>query len=134
MAYVNDERVYLDELRIQCGMTPALSQLAYQQRKHGELSLQALMISEQGLVFQQLMRNRLIMGALRYGRMNQAGKPQYKRTDKILKCLVQYVATGNQEMLVDLANYALLEFQEPGQVNAHWNAEDDGDHCEIVYK
>ena len=37
--------------------------------------------------FEQLMRNRLVIGSLRYGLMRQPNKPQYKRIPSIIKRL-----------------------------------------------
>jgi hypothetical protein len=130
--YTDDERVYLDELRLSCGMPGALSKIQFQQRKHGELSYQALSVSEKSLYFESLMHNRLIMGALRYGRLKCFGKQQYSRIESILKHLKIYQETGNQEHLVDIANLAMLEFEEPGISYAHWNPLDDSEHTEIV--
>ena len=55
--------------------------------------------------FELLMRNRLKMGALRYGLnfCNAAGKPQYDRTQSAIKRLELYRETGNDELLVDVA-------------------------------
>lgn len=62
--------------------------------------------------FEQLMRNRLVMGALRYGLLNQRGKRQYDRIAGARKRLSQFKSTLNLECLVDIANMALLEFEE----------------------
>lgn len=62
--------------------------------------------------FETLMRNRLVIGALRYGRMGSTGKPQYDRISAAKKRLARYLETGNVEMLVDVANFMMLEFVE----------------------
>ena len=68
--------------------------------------------------FERYMRNRLLMGAFRYGTfLEQRG--QGLRHDNIpsaLRRLRKYWASaeGNQELLVDAANLCLVEFVAPG--------------------
>lgn len=62
--------------------------------------------------FERLMRNRLIMGAYRYGRLNAPGKARYDRVSSIIKRLRKYRVTGNVDLLVDAATLSLLEFEE----------------------
>lgn len=78
--------------------------------------------------FETLMRNRLIMGALRYGRLHAPGKGTYNRPGGIVKRLQQYQETGNLECLVDIANLALLEFEEGTHPLKCWRVH-HGDHC-----
>ncbi len=75
-------------------------------------SYEALVQSEWSPVFEKLMRNRLIIGAFRYGKLNATGKKEWNRLDKILSDVQRYIETGNTEVLVDIANHALLEFEE----------------------
>ena len=82
--------------------------------------------------FERLMRNRLIIGALRYGRLGAANKPQYDRINSMIKRLTKYQETGNKEFLVDVANICLLEFVECNHPNQHFHAIDDGEHTEIL--
>lgn len=86
--------------------------------------LEDLERSEWSPQFEQLMRNRLIMGALRYGRLGAAGKKQYDRVASITKRIALYGATGNLEHLVDVANEALLEFVESRHPKRHWGTAD----------
>lgn len=62
--------------------------------------------------FFKLGRNRLIIGAMRYGRLKSKDKKQFNRTGSILRRLQIYQAEGNQELLVDIFNMALLEYEE----------------------
>jgi hypothetical protein len=78
--------------------------------------------------FEQLMRNRLIMGALRYGLIHAPVKRKYCRIKGALKRLNQYQESGNLECLVDVANMMLLEFEVPHHPLAHWE-DIQGDHC-----
>lgn len=82
--------------------------------------------------FIQYMKNRLIMGSLRYGRLNAPGKPKYDRVASIIRRAKLYEETGNQETLVDIANECLCEFTEPNHPNYHFEAADNTNvHTEI---
>lgn len=72
-------------------------------------TLQATEWSEE---FEAYMRNRLLVGAYRYGAMNHPGKPGYDRIGAALKRLQEYQQCKNKELLVDVANLCLLEFVE----------------------
>ena len=69
--------------------------------------LESLAKTEWSSIFEQLMRNRLMMGALRYGLLHDSGKPNYKRTESIEWHLKMFKETGNAEHLVDIANQCL---------------------------
>jgi hypothetical protein len=94
----------------------------------GKLDLAELKESEWSEEFEQLMRNRLLLGSIRYGRLNAKGKPVYARTASILKRLELYKESGNKEYLVDCANLCLCEFVECRHPKAHFAAIDDGEH------
>ena len=99
--------------------------------KKGELpSLEELKKTEWSPEFEQYMRNRLIMGAIRYGRLKAKGKSKYNRIDSIRQRLDLYLVDGNGEHLVDIANLCLLEFEEPNHPNFHFKAADDKIHTE----
>ena len=70
----------------------------------GTASIADLRRSEWSPEFEQLMRNRLAMGAMRYGRLHAVGKPAYDRVPSMARRLQQYAETGNLELLVDVAN------------------------------
>lgn len=78
--------------------------------------------------FEKLMRNRLIIGALRYSRLNAKNKPKFDRIECMIRRLNDYKKDGNDEHLVDVANLALLEFEEGCHPNKHFNSIDDGEH------
>lgn len=91
--------------------------------------LESLRESEWSPAFERLMRNRLIMGRFRYSPLgNVADKPQYDRMASIEKRTQQYKATGNDELLVDIANLCLLEFCKGRHPAKHFHAIDDGEH------
>jgi len=97
----------------------------------GNMNLEELRRTEWSKEFETLMRNRLVMGALRYGRLGAKDKPKYDRVNEIKKRLKKYENSGNLEYLVDIANMALIEFVESNHVNKHFSAIDDGEHTEI---
>ena len=96
-----------------------------------QYSIENLKQSEWSKRFEKLMRNRLIFGAYRYGLMNAPGKVQYSRVESMKKRLEIYQKTGNKELLVDVANLSLLEFEECNHQNAHFSSIDDGEHVKI---
>lgn len=100
--------------------------------------LEDLAKSEWSSEFEQYMRNRLIMGALRYGVIGAPGKPQYNRVDSMKRRLDAYVTTGNLERLVDVANICMLEYLEGTHPLRHFSAIDDVDgtaeHAQVVKK
>ncbi len=89
------------------------------------LDLSSLYRTEWSPAFEQLMRNRLVMGAMRYEPMkNKRGKDAtYDYGNEIVRRINEYLKTGNKEFLVDVANMALLEFEFPYHPNAHFDNE-----------
>lgn len=94
--------------------------------------LESLRKTEWSPKFEQLMRNRLIMGAIRYGTLNKPGKPTYDRIASMIRRLNHYKESGNLEDLVDVANLALCEFEEGNHPNKHFKSIDDGEHAKNV--
>jgi|LSQX01.2.fsa_nt_gb hypothetical protein len=85
-------------------------------------SFEELWETEWSYRFEKLMRSRLVMGPFRgYGKLNQPGKPQWDRIGRIKREIDEYERTHNLECLVEIANHALLEFEE-------------GDHPDRYYK
>ena len=80
--------------------------------------------------FKELMKNRLIMGALRYGPLLAPGKKDWDRCESIRQRLVTYEADGNLEHLVDISNLALIEFVEGDHPKRHFSAADGGIHTQ----
>lgn len=87
-------------------------------------SLAALMLSEWSDEFEQLMRNRLIMGSLRYGKLTQPRPEGVTQVNLgyIETRLEVYKKTGNTEMLVDIANLCLVEFVVGDHPRKHFKA------------
>lgn len=100
------------------------------------IDLKKLKESEWSNEFEQLMRNRLLMGSLRYGCMGHGsipkGKPKYDRIKSIEKRLQLFKETKNLESIVDIANMCLLIFEERSVEGSHFSSVDDGYHDEII--
>lgn len=92
-------------------------------------SLAEMRKTEWSRQFERLMRNRLLMGAFRYGLIKNKGDQGYDMVGSLKSRLDMYERTGNMEYLADCANLALLEFEFPSHPKAHFNAIDDGEHC-----
>lgn len=81
------------------------------------------------------MRNRLIMGAFRYGLLRYKQSGSYDMVRYLRIKLEEYEKTGNAELLPDIANMALLEYTAPSHLNFHWKALDDQEvHCPKIEK
>ena len=82
--------------------------------------------------FEKYMRNRLIMGAFRYGLLHAPGKPSYDIAKAIVGRIERYAKTGNTELLVDVANLALLEFEEGHHPKRHFHSDDGVVHVREI--
>ena len=94
-------------------------------------NIESLKKTEWSVEFETLMRNRLVLGAVRYGTIKHGQPSKYNRIGSMLKRVGLYEKTGNQEHLVDIANICLLEFCEPNHKKAHFASVDDGDHIQL---
>lgn len=81
--------------------------------------------------FIQYMFNRLLMGRLRYGPKTST-KTKYNYAKSIESKIKLYMETGNTEILVDIGNYAMLEFRFGEHPSRHFSAKDDEDHAQAV--
>ncbi len=86
---------------------------------------ESLVCSEWSPEFEQLMRNRLLVGRFRYGRMDDPHKGDYDHITSAIKRLQEYQQNGNTEHLVDVANLCLVEFVCGKHPNKHFDAGDD---------
>ena len=83
--------------------------------------------------FEQRMRNRLLMGVFRYARLYDKEAPRFDHIGSIIRRAQKYLNDGNKEHLVDVANYALLEYVRPHcHPNPSWSPADDGEHAELI--
>ena len=120
--YTDSDREYLDDLRLQVGLPsvgpPPRSAYTYDRLAKTQWSAD----------FEFKMRNRLIIGALRYGLLHDPRKPAWDRVTAVQNRLARYAQTRNKELLVDIANLCLLEYEEG---YGHFEATDDGEHVQI---
>lgn len=82
--------------------------------------------SEWDFYFEKLMKNRLVMGAYRYGLL-ETKNPNYDNMGSLKRRADLYEKTGNLEHLVDIANLALVEFKTGNHPNKHFSSNDDVD-------
>lgn len=93
-------------------------------------SLKELEESEWSPEFERLMKNRLIVGAFRYGLFRDDKRPSFKRVSSIIDRLEMYLEDGNTEHLVDAAAISMAEFVCGDHPNKHWGPGDDHIHME----
>ena len=79
--------------------------------------------------FIKLMENRMTMGAFRYGPFKEKSGA-YNNIGSIEKRLKLYKETGNDEILVDIANLCMCEFVNGVHPNKHFESLDDSIHTE----
>lgn len=97
-------------------------------------SLEQLSMSEWDKEFETLMRNRLIMGAFRYGLLAEKNDTPHDNVGSAISRLNKYRESGNTELLVDVANICLVEFKCGHHPNKHFSSVDDGEHITIKGK
>jgi hypothetical protein len=94
-------------------------------------SLQELRATQWSSKFEQYMRNRLVIGGIRYETFDEKRRGHsYRLLDSVRKRLDRYEQTGNQEYLVDSANCLMIEFECPTVPGTHFHATDDELHVE----
>lgn len=76
------------------------------------------------LDFSKMMQNRMMFGFYRYGLSQNA--EQHDAIKRLRAKLREYNQTGNTELLVDVANYAMMEFTNPEHEEAHFTSNDQG--------
>jgi len=82
--------------------------------------------------FEQYMRNRLVMGAIRYETFKEKiANNKYDCIGYVKKKLDDYKETRNLECLVDAANLLMIEFAAPTLPNTHFTPLDDVSHVQV---
>jgi len=94
----------------------------------GMPSYKKLRKSEWSFIFERLMRNRLIMGYYRYGPFATQNRTTKEMLDSIIRRANEYLKTGNDELLVDIANLSMKEFAVGNHPKKHFKSVDDGKH------
>lgn len=118
------QEFFVDAWRWTCGLPPIESKKP--------ITIAELRETEWSPLFEVLMRNRLIVGAFRYGRFNG---PDELKLDVISDCvrrLRQYKEDGNLEHLVDVANLCMKEFVKGNHPKKHFNSRDHVCHVKRI--
>jgi hypothetical protein len=74
--------------------------------------------------FIQKMRNAMIVSYHKYGPVAEAYPNRVDALGSLEKRLERYRETGNTEWLVDIANFAMIEFMHPRKIDAHYRPTD----------
>ena len=74
--------------------------------------------------FVQLMKNRMIVSYHKYGALADAYPHRVNAIESLNKRLEKYEGDGNTEWLVDVANFAMIEFMYPRHKDAHFEGTD----------
>ena len=84
--------------------------------------------------FIEFMTNRMVLGTFRYGKWqdNKKNNIKYDRINSIRHRLDLFDKTGNTELLVDIANLAMIEFEISDHPNKHFSPIDDGYHTKRI--
>lgn len=80
--------------------------------------------SEFSADFVQAMRDRMAVSYAKYGPLADAFPHKVNAIEDLRRRLDEYLSTGNTEWLVDVANYAMIEFMHPSHHKAHFRATD----------
>lgn len=74
--------------------------------------------------FVQGMADRMAMSYSKYGAVADAYPQRMDAIASLQKRLGKYAETGNTEYLMDVGNFAMIEFMHPRHASAHFQAED----------
>lgn len=131
---IKDGNDYLECQRLpkEKTVTAALREHLYEQLGLLRPTFEELWESEWSPEFEKGMRYRLVMGALRYGKLGAPFKPQYDRVKRAKDLWQEYDDTRNCECLLDAGNMSLLEYVEGAHPKRHFKATDDGEHVTAV--
>jgi hypothetical protein len=74
--------------------------------------------------FHDLMDAAMLVSAYKYGPVSEGYPERVDAMKSLHKRLAEYEATGNVEWLIDVANFAMIEFMHPRHHAAHYKATD----------
>ena len=75
--------------------------------------------------FVQGMKNRMVVSNYKYGPIALAYPERVDAIGSLMERLRKYAADGNTEWLMDVANFAMIEFMYPRHPEAHFEGTDD---------
>ena len=92
-----------------------------------------ILSTEWSYKFEELQKKAMVMSYYKYGKINQNHKQDnlMDAVSNLKKRLERYEETGNTEFLVDVANFAMIEFMCPQHPKAHFKGT-DGDAVELI--
>ena len=80
--------------------------------------------TEFSLPFVQGMANRMMQSFAKYGKVSAAYPHRVNAIESLKKRLTLYEETGNTEWLMDVGNFAMIEFMHPKHAQAHYRPTD----------
>lgn len=114
-----------ERLLNRCGMT----QYAQVMDKPDTRALSELRDACWSKDFETKMRNRLVLGAMRYGRIDRQAVDHRRGVASMRRRLDDYMANGNSENLVDIANLCLMLYVGGDHPTQHFATGDGVEHC-----
>jgi hypothetical protein len=75
--------------------------------------------------FVQHMKNAMVVSFYKYGPLTEGYPHKVDAVGSLTERLRKYAETGNTEYLVDVANFAMIEFMHPRHPDAHFVGTDD---------
>ena len=93
-------------------------------KEHHDAESRTLLSRDTDRRFHALMDNAMLVSAYKYGPVAEAYPERVNAIQSLNVRLAKYIETGNVEYLVDVANFAMIEFMHPAHGNAHYKATD----------
>lgn len=83
----------------------------------------------------ELCKNRMVQGFFSYGPIAENyGSGLISAKEKIRQYLDEYDKTGNIEKLLDIRNFAAIEYRYPSHPNAHFEQSNERGIKEMTYR
>ena len=76
-------------------------------------------------------RMRMVMGAFRYGRLQEGNYKKYDLVKEIKRRLERYEESENLEFLLDCGNMCMLQFMKGKENGQTVKSVDDGEHASV---
>lgn len=96
-------------------------------------SIEEILETEFNKDFVELMKNRMTISYHKYGPViSNYGSCNVDAIKSLEKRLKKYEETGNVEWLVDVANFAMIEYMCPQHKNAHFKGTDSNESPGLV--
>lgn len=96
----------------------------YAPRQHSDETTLAMLARDTSRKFHDLMDAAMLVSGFKYGAVSDAYPDKVSAMESLKKRLDAYKKTGNAEYLVDVANFAMIEFMHPAHAKAHYQATD----------